>query len=189
VSLSVAFELTFALRGRSASTTQRTYSSGGSTAGPASMSAGAAGAAAQGFKSFIRKSALRAIPKPVEPIPNWHIVRGDTVVVLRGRDKGKSGKVTSVQRSRNRVVIEGVNMVRRRRPPAAQRNTRLQAAGAFGGGSDNTWERGSGLRSATFTCLPVIARSRARTARAPSCLWCGCRDALMLGSSPPPCSG
>jgi hypothetical protein len=77
------------------------------------MSAGAAGAAAaQGFKSFIRKSALRAIPKPVEPIPNWHIVRGDTVIVLRGRDKGKTGKVKSVIRARNRLVVEGVNLVR-----------------------------------------------------------------------------
>ena len=38
------------------------------------------------------------------------IKKGDTVVVLTGKDKGKKGKVTKVMPDRDRVVVEGVNM-------------------------------------------------------------------------------
>ncbi len=41
------------------------------------------------------------------------IRRGDVVQVIAGDDKGKTGRVLSVQRDRNRVVVEKVNMVRR----------------------------------------------------------------------------
>lgn len=35
---------------------------------------------------------------------------GDTVVVRSGSDKGRTGKVLSVDPGRNRVVVEGINM-------------------------------------------------------------------------------
>jgi large subunit ribosomal protein L24 len=35
---------------------------------------------------------------------------GDTVVVLAGVDKGKTGRLLSVDRRKDRVVVEGVNM-------------------------------------------------------------------------------
>ncbi|MDD5987823.1 MAG: 50S ribosomal protein L24 [Eubacteriales bacterium] len=38
------------------------------------------------------------------------IKKGDTVVVLTGKDKGKKGKVTRVIPDKDRVVVEGVNM-------------------------------------------------------------------------------
>jgi large subunit ribosomal protein L24 len=38
---------------------------------------------------------------------------GDTVVVIRGDDKGKRGKVSRVIPSRGQVVVEGVNSVKR----------------------------------------------------------------------------
>ena len=38
---------------------------------------------------------------------------GDKVVVISGKDKGKSGKITHVLRSENRVVVEGVNIVKK----------------------------------------------------------------------------
>ena len=38
---------------------------------------------------------------------------GDKVVVIAGKDKGKSGKITKVLRSENRIVIEGVNVVKK----------------------------------------------------------------------------
>lgn len=38
---------------------------------------------------------------------------GDNVMVISGKNKGKSGKVRSVRREENRVVVEGVNMVKR----------------------------------------------------------------------------
>jgi large subunit ribosomal protein L24 len=39
------------------------------------------------------------------------IKKGDTVVVISGADKGKSGKVLRVLVDKNRVVVEGVNRV------------------------------------------------------------------------------
>ena len=40
-----------------------------------------------------------------------HIKRGDTVIVISGSDKGKTGKVLRVLADRNRVVVEGVHRV------------------------------------------------------------------------------
>ena len=40
-----------------------------------------------------------------------HIKRGDTVVVIAGSDKGRTGKVLRVLPDKNRVVVEGVNRV------------------------------------------------------------------------------
>src|SRR5438105_3789839 len=40
-----------------------------------------------------------------------HIKRGDTVVVITGSDKGKTGKVLRVILDKDRVVVEGVNRV------------------------------------------------------------------------------
>ena len=39
-----------------------------------------------------------------------NIKKGDTVVVLAGKDKGKRGKVMSTNPTKGRVVVEGVNM-------------------------------------------------------------------------------
>ncbi len=39
--------------------------------------------------------------------------RGDEVVVITGKDKGRKGKITRVITETNRVVVEGVNMVKR----------------------------------------------------------------------------
>ncbi len=41
------------------------------------------------------------------------IKKGDTVVVLSGKDKGKTGKVTQAFPKMNRVVVEGVNACKR----------------------------------------------------------------------------
>ena len=38
---------------------------------------------------------------------------GDKVVVISGTDKGKEGKITHVLRSENRVVVEGINVVKK----------------------------------------------------------------------------
>jgi large subunit ribosomal protein L24 len=46
---------------------------------------------------------------------------GDTVVVIRGDDKGKRGKVTKVLKDRDAVVIEGINQVKRHIKPTPQR--------------------------------------------------------------------
>ncbi len=41
------------------------------------------------------------------------IKKGDTVVVLSGRDKGKEGEVTEVRPTEGRVIVRGVNLVKR----------------------------------------------------------------------------
>lgn len=38
-----------------------------------------------------------------------HIRKGDTVIVLRGKDKGKRGKVLKVDPERRSLIVEGVN--------------------------------------------------------------------------------
>jgi len=40
-----------------------------------------------------------------------HIKKGDNVVVISGKDKGKKGKVLSVGVSKRTVIVEGINMV------------------------------------------------------------------------------
>ena len=47
------------------------------------------------------------------------IKKGDKVVVITGRDKGKSGEVKKVFRAENRVVVDGINMVKRHTSPSA----------------------------------------------------------------------
>ncbi|HUC66090.1 MAG TPA: 50S ribosomal protein L24 [Stellaceae bacterium] len=49
----------------------------------------------------------------------FKIKKGDKVVVITGRDKGKSGEVLRVVRAENRVVVQGVNMVKRHTRPGA----------------------------------------------------------------------
>jgi large subunit ribosomal protein L24 len=44
-----------------------------------------------------------------------HVRKGDTVRVLRGDDKGREGKVLKVFTKTGRVLIEGVNMVKKHR--------------------------------------------------------------------------
>ncbi|MCP1335195.1 50S ribosomal protein L24 [Futiania mangrovi] len=41
------------------------------------------------------------------------IKKGDTVVVLTGRDKGRKGEVLRVMPAENRAIVSGINMVRR----------------------------------------------------------------------------
>ena len=45
------------------------------------------------------------------------IRKGDKVVVLTGRDKGKEGEVLRVLADENRVLVQGVNMVKRHARP------------------------------------------------------------------------
>ena len=51
--------------------------------------------------------------------PKLKIKRGDRVVVLAGRDKGKRGEVLQVIPSENRALVQGVNVVRRHQKQSA----------------------------------------------------------------------
>jgi len=48
------------------------------------------------------------------------IKKGDKVIVLAGRDKGKSGEVTLVNPTARRAVVQGVNLVKRHTRQTAQ---------------------------------------------------------------------
>jgi large subunit ribosomal protein L24 len=48
--------------------------------------------------------------------------KNDTVVVRAGRDRGKRGRVLRVLADKNRVVVEGVNLIKRHTRPNPQKN-------------------------------------------------------------------
>mgnify|MGYP000274049494 CR=1 FL=1 len=48
------------------------------------------------------------------------VKKGDLVVVTSGENKGKQGRIVEVDRDNERVVVEGVNMVKKHRKPSAQ---------------------------------------------------------------------
>ncbi|MCL6471725.1 MAG: 50S ribosomal protein L24 [Firmicutes bacterium] len=50
-------------------------------------------------------------------VPKLSIKKGDRVEVIAGKDKGKKGKVLVVQPKKGRVVVEGINMVKRHMRP------------------------------------------------------------------------
>ena len=49
-----------------------------------------------------------------------NVKKNDTVVVLSGKDKGKKGKVLSVNPEDRKVVVEGVNVASRHQKPRKQ---------------------------------------------------------------------
>ena len=65
---------------------------------------------------FIVSKAL--VPKGVtNPKPALSIKRGDTVMVISGADKGKTGKIIACFPRKGRIIIEGVNMIKRHQKP------------------------------------------------------------------------
>ncbi len=52
------------------------------------------------------------------------IKKGDNVIVLTGKDKGKQGEVLSVQPADAKAIVQGVNMIKRHTRP-----TQFQAGG------------------------------------------------------------
>lgn len=54
----------------------------------------------------------------------FRIKKGDTVCVISGKDKGKTGQVLKMLREENRVVVQGVNLIKRH-----QKQTMTQEGG------------------------------------------------------------
>ncbi|KAI3855124.1 hypothetical protein MKX03_018518 [Papaver bracteatum] len=46
-------------------------------------------------------------------VQNWKILRGDNVMIIRGKDKGETGVVKRVVRTQNRVIVEGKNLAKK----------------------------------------------------------------------------
>ena len=49
-----------------------------------------------------------------------HIKKGDTVYVLSGEDRGKTGRVLKVEVSKDRAIVEGINIVTKATKPSAK---------------------------------------------------------------------
>ena len=49
----------------------------------------------------------------------FKIKKGDTVKVIAGKDKDKEGKVIAVDAKNNKVIVEGVNMIKKHTKPSA----------------------------------------------------------------------
>ena len=59
------------------------------------------------------------------------IRRADTVRIIRGKDKGKTGRVLRVDPDKHRVYVEGANIIKRHTRPRSLRDT--QRAQELGG--------------------------------------------------------
>lgn len=49
-----------------------------------------------------------------------HVKKEDTVMVITGKDKGKKGRIIAAYPRQNRVLVEGVNMVKKHQKPTQQ---------------------------------------------------------------------
>ena len=50
----------------------------------------------------------------------WKIRRGDRVMVIAGRDRGKTGDVLKVLREKERILVQGVQMVKKHQRPTQE---------------------------------------------------------------------
>ena len=55
-------------------------------------------------------------------MPRVHIKKNDTVYVLSGKDRGKTGKVLRVFVDKNRAIVEGINQIQKHTRPNPQKN-------------------------------------------------------------------
>ena len=70
--------------------------------------------------------AIYRVNKPRHPQAHFHVKKNDEVVVLTGTQQGKRGKVLEVLRDCSRVIIEGVNFIKK-----ASRKTQEQPQGGI----------------------------------------------------------
>jgi large subunit ribosomal protein L24 len=65
----------------------------------------------------MRRRGWLSANRPVEAPPKCHVRKGDTVVVIAGKDRGKSGKVLGVLRLDGKVTVERINIIKRHTKP------------------------------------------------------------------------
>lgn len=64
----------------------------------------------------------KASRKAEEPRRKAHVRKGDTVVVLSGKDRGKQGKVLRVNAAKGTAIVERVNFFKKHTRPNPQKN-------------------------------------------------------------------
>ncbi|NIT14767.1 MAG: 50S ribosomal protein L24 [Candidatus Dadabacteria bacterium] len=82
-----------------------------------------------------------------------HIKSGDTVYIISGKEKGKTGKVLRVNRDKNKAVIEKLNIVKKHTKP-----TQKNPAGGI-----NEIEMGIDVSNMLLYCTKCAKPSRAGT--------------------------
>ena len=50
----------------------------------------------------------------------FKLKKGDQVIVITGKDKGKTGEILEVNRSLNKVKVSGINVVKKHRKPSQE---------------------------------------------------------------------
>jgi large subunit ribosomal protein L24 len=65
------------------------------------------------FRGLLKRAARPPKVQPEDKVQRWRIVSGDTVHVIAGKERGKRGVVKQVLRSRNAVLVEGLNLVKK----------------------------------------------------------------------------
>ncbi len=58
--------------------------------------------------------------KPGSYNGKMHVKKNDTVMVITGKDKGKKGRIIAAYPRENRVLVEGVNMVKKHAKPSQE---------------------------------------------------------------------
>lgn len=56
----------------------------------------------------------------METIYKIKLKKNDTVIVIKGKDKGKTGKITAVHHKDNKVTVEGINIYKKHLKPNKQ---------------------------------------------------------------------
>ncbi len=76
---------------------------------------------------------LFRVNKPRHPQATFHVKKNDEVVVLSGTQQGQRGKVLEVLRNRNRVIVEGVNFIKKhsRKSPQQPQGGIVEREGAL----------------------------------------------------------
>ncbi|KAL6556465.1 hypothetical protein OROGR_005753 [Orobanche gracilis] len=62
------------------------------------------------FEAVLRGMGWKAAQKLIH---HWKILRGDNVMIMRGKDKGETSTIKRVIRTQNRVIVEGKNLVKK----------------------------------------------------------------------------
>ena len=75
--------------------------------------------------------------------------KGDQVSVITGRDKGKSGEVLKVYPSRNKVLVQGVNVIKRHTRPT-------------GGNAGGILEKESAIHSSNISHIDPVDKKPTR---------------------------
>lgn len=67
-----------------------------------------------------RRPRKRELERVERKFGGQHVKKGDKVTVLAGRDRDKTGKVLAVYKAKGRILVEGVNLVKRHQRPTQQ---------------------------------------------------------------------